>query len=51
MTIESFLEPKGVIDWIALLVMGVGWFVLTVCILCLMEVRLSALSYSIVNEL
>lgn len=41
MTIESLLEPKGVIGWIALLVVGVGWFALTVCILCLMEVRSS----------
>lgn len=38
MTLEAWLEPNGVFDWIVLIVMGVFWFVLTVFILCLMEV-------------
>ncbi|KAJ3869831.1 V-type ATPase, V0 complex, 116kDa subunit family [Lentinula novae-zelandiae] len=37
MTLEAWLEPNGVFDWIVLIVMGVFWFVLTVFILCLME--------------
>ncbi|GAW06664.1 vacuolar atpase 98 kda [Lentinula edodes] len=37
MTLEAWLEPTGVFEWIVLIVMGVFWFVLTVFILCLME--------------
>ncbi|KAE9391015.1 V0/A0 complex, 116-kDa subunit of ATPase [Gymnopus androsaceus JB14] len=37
MTLEAWLEPTGVFDWIVLIVMGLFWFVLTVFILCLME--------------
>ncbi|KAJ4475621.1 V-type ATPase, V0 complex, 116kDa subunit family [Lentinula aciculospora] len=37
MTLEAWLEPTGVFDWIVLIVMGVFWFALTVFILCIME--------------
>lgn len=38
MTLENFLPPKGLLGWIALVIMGVMWFAMTVSILCLMEV-------------
>jgi len=37
MTIASFLDPKGILGWIALVIVGIMWFSLTVAILCLME--------------
>ncbi|KAF5364534.1 hypothetical protein D9757_011332 [Collybiopsis confluens] len=37
MTIEAFLDPQGVMGWIALLLVAVFWFVATVGILCIME--------------
>lgn len=39
MTIERFLNPVGIIGWVALLIVGSLWFVLTIFILCIMEVR------------
>lgn len=39
MTIERFLNPVGIIGWFAFLVVGSLWFVLTIFILCIMEVR------------
>jgi V-type H+-transporting ATPase subunit a len=41
MTLESFLNPNGVLGFIALIIMGLVWFGLTICILCVMEVRFS----------
>jgi V-type H+-transporting ATPase subunit a len=40
MTIEKFLGPASVFDWVGLVIMGSTWFGLTVGILCIMEVRL-----------
>jgi len=40
MTLESFLGPTSVFGWIGLIIMGVMWLNLTICILCIMEVRL-----------
>jgi len=40
MTIEKFLGPASVFDWVGLVIMGGTWFGLTVGILCIMEVRL-----------
>ncbi|KAF9023037.1 H+-ATPase subunit [Hymenopellis radicata] len=37
MTIEGFLNPAGVIGWIALIIISALWFVLTIFILCIME--------------
>ncbi|KAF8487634.1 ATPase V0/A0 complex subunit [Gautieria morchelliformis] len=37
MTLESFLSPSGVFGFIALIIMGIVWFTLTVFILCVME--------------
>lgn len=39
MTLSKVLGLDGVIGWIALAIMGTAWFVLTVFILCIMEVR------------
>ena len=39
MTLENVLGMEGVFGWIALVLMGALWFVLTVGILCVMEVR------------
>ena len=39
MTIEKFLGPASVFDWVGLVIMGSTWFGLTVGILCIMEVR------------
>lgn len=39
MTLESFLSPGSIFGFVALIIMGVVWFSLTVCILCIMEVR------------
>lgn len=41
MTLESFLSPSGVFGFIALIIMLVFWFTLTVFILCVMEVSCS----------
>jgi hypothetical protein len=57
MTLESFLGPTSVLGWIGLIVAGVLWFVLTVFILCVMEVSviftflLSSLSFGIGSPL
>jgi len=40
MTLEDWLGPTTLFGWLGLIVMGVFWFVLTVFILCIMEVRL-----------
>lgn len=37
MTIEGYLNPVGLLGWVALVIMGALWFGLTVGILCLME--------------
>lgn len=39
MTIAKVLGLDGVIGWIAVAIMGSMWFILTVFILCIMEVR------------
>ena len=39
MTLENVLGMGGLIGWIALVIMVVFWFTLTVFILCIMEVR------------
>ena len=39
MTIQNFLPPSSAGGWIALIIVVVLWFILTVGILCLMEVR------------
>lgn len=39
MTIEKFLGPASIFDWVGLAIMGGMWFGLTVGILCIMEVR------------
>lgn len=38
MTMEANIHPASIVDWVVLLVMGVGWFAATVFILCIMEV-------------
>jgi hypothetical protein len=40
MTIDVILEAElgGVIRWIALIIVSILWFVLTIAILCIMEV-------------
>ena len=38
MTIEGFLPASGLTGWIGLLIIAAFWFVLTVAILCIMEV-------------
>uniref|UniRef100_A0A8H7Y3X0 V-type proton ATPase subunit a n=1 Tax=Psilocybe cubensis TaxID=181762 RepID=A0A8H7Y3X0_PSICU len=40
MTLERFLGPTSIFGWIMLIIMGCFWFVLTVGILCVMEVRM-----------
>ena len=42
MTIEGVLEMEGIVGWVALIAIGGLWFVLTVAILCIMEVSLGA---------
>lgn len=37
MTLEAFLEPEGVLGWVALVLVGVLWLGLTIGILCVME--------------
>ena len=39
MTIANVLGMSGIVGIAALVVVGVLWFTLTVCILCIMEVR------------
>lgn len=39
MTLDNVLGMGGVVGWIALIIVIVFWFVLTVFILCIMEVR------------
>jgi V-type H+-transporting ATPase subunit a len=41
MTIENVLGMEGFLYWIALPLVGVFWFVMTVAVLCVMEVRVS----------
>lgn len=38
MTLASVLDMPGVVGIAALIVVGILWFALTVCILCIMEV-------------
>lgn len=38
MTIESFLEPKTIFDYIMLSFTAIMWFVFTIGVLCIMEV-------------
>ena len=45
MTLAKFLGPTSAFDWIALGIMGVMWFSLTIFILCIIEVRISFLSF------
>jgi hypothetical protein len=42
MTLEMVLGPESILGWVALILMAVFWFALTVFILCIMEVRRSA---------
>jgi V-type H+-transporting ATPase subunit a len=37
MTLEKFLEPTSIIDWIALILVGAFWFGGTLFVLCIME--------------
>jgi len=39
MTIGTVAEMSGIIGIIVKIFVGIMWFVLTVCILCVMEVR------------
>lgn len=39
MTLEGVLGMSGIFGFVAIALMGVMWFTLTVCILCVMEVR------------
>lgn len=39
MTLAGVLGMPGLFGWIAVVLMGVFWFILTVFILCIMEVR------------
>lgn len=41
MTLAGVLGSPGITGMIIVLIMGVFWFVLTVCILCIMEVSVS----------
>jgi V-type H+-transporting ATPase subunit a len=41
MTLEGVLHPSGVFGFIALIIMGAVWLLLTICILCIMEVSVS----------
>lgn len=45
MTIEKFLGPASVFDWVGLVIMGSTWFGLTVGILCIMEVCFDAMRW------
>jgi len=42
MTLESFLGPTSLFGWIALIIMVLVWFSLTVFVLCIMEVGSSS---------
>lgn len=39
MTLETFLGPTSILDWIGLIFVGTFWFAGTVGVLCIMEVR------------
>ena len=43
MTLAGVLGIPGLFGWIAVVLMGAFWFILTVFILCIMEVRLTPL--------
>ena len=45
MTLEPVLGTPGVIGIVMTVVVGVLWFILTVFILCIMEVRLLLLNW------
>lgn len=46
MTLANVLGPTSILGWIALVIMTVFWFTLTIFILCIMEVCSSLASTS-----
>ena len=51
MTLEKFLEPTSIIDWIALILVGAFWFGGTIFVLCIMEVRFRRVTAKIEAEI